>query len=160
RKELLKTALPYYEDFVKQKSYDPALRSRQAAAYSQLALVHYEMGDFEQALRAHKQAGDILAQLAKEFPDIVGYRQELARCHYNHAAMHVPLGRHGEALAVSAQSNLILEALIAEFPSEIDYRVQLARSHNLRGSVFRLTNRHVEAEHSFSQVVELGEKLV
>ena len=56
RKELLTTALKYYEDFVSRHQDDPGLRADLAAAHLRVAEITDQIGSKEEALKAFQTA--------------------------------------------------------------------------------------------------------
>ena len=86
-----------FEEFVKEDSDDPALRSDQGRAYFRLAKVRAEMGEREAAVQDYTAARDISASLAAKFPMSGKYRQEMAKSLSNLASLLVDLGKHTEA---------------------------------------------------------------
>jgi serine/threonine protein kinase/tetratricopeptide (TPR) repeat protein len=63
RKELLESALNYYQGFVARHGDDPALKSDLADACSRLAGILEQVGSTREALKIHQQAGRLLADL-------------------------------------------------------------------------------------------------
>ena len=122
RKELLETALPFYQKFVEERSDDPDLEAARGRAYLRLALVRQrDGGEGSGPDRFRSDAGPIFAQLAADFPSVPAYRQELARSHNNLGNLLVGLGKREEAEAAYRAALEIQEQLAADFPSVPEY---------------------------------------
>src|SRR6516162_395785 len=78
RKELLETALPFFEQFAEQESPDPDLRAARGRAYHRLAKIREAMGDRDAAVADWRKALQLLEPLVEEFPAVADYRQALA----------------------------------------------------------------------------------
>jgi serine/threonine protein kinase/tetratricopeptide (TPR) repeat protein len=159
RKQLLAAALPFFEEFVREKSDDPAVRFDQGKAYSRLAKVRGEMGEHAAALRDYATARDIHAKLAADFPDVPDYRRHLAECHNNLGHLLRDLGRRAEAEAAYRQALAIQERLAADFPAVPEYRYHLAGSHNNLGTLLKDLGKPTEAEAAYRRALAIQEKL-
>ncbi len=56
RRDLLQSALSFYQDFVKERGHDPALRGELAAAYLRVGKIRSELGQQAEARKAYEQA--------------------------------------------------------------------------------------------------------
>ena len=160
RMQLLEAALPFFEEFVKEKSDDPALRLDQGRAYFRLAKVRAEMGKREAALRDYAAARDVFASLTTHFPDVREYRQEMARGLSNMAVLLVDLGKRTEAEAAYRLAINFQEKLAADFPEIADYGQELANSQNNLGQLMISLGKQGESESAFRRALALQEKLV
>jgi tetratricopeptide (TPR) repeat protein len=77
RLELLRSALTFYKDFVKEHGDDPALRADLAAAQHALGLIQLELGMLNEAAQALTQAIAIRELLAQGDRPNVQYRADL-----------------------------------------------------------------------------------
>jgi hypothetical protein len=82
RKELLTTALKYYQDFASQNRDDPVLRAELAAAYLRVAEITDQIGSKEEAMNTFQTALSMYASLAAAdgSPSSRTYRAGQARC--------------------------------------------------------------------------------
>ena len=160
RKQLLAAALPFFEEFVKENSDDPALRFDQGRAYFRLARVRAEMGERDAALRDYTAARDIFASLAANFPTVGKYRQEMARSLSNLATLLVDLGKQTEAEAACRLAIGYQEKLAGDFPEIAEYRQELANSQTNLGRLMNRLGKQVEAESAFRRALALQQKLV
>jgi serine/threonine-protein kinase len=159
RKQLLASAVPYYQEFVKQQSDDPELETERGRAYKRLAYVRQEMGEKEEALADYREMETIFARLLAAFPDQPAYRQGLATSHNNLGNLLRDLGRHGEAEKEYRAGLALQEKLAEQFPTQSAYRQELAGSHNNLGNLLRDLGRRGEAEKEYRAGLALREKL-
>jgi tetratricopeptide (TPR) repeat protein len=78
RKELLDTALKFYERFLEEHGHDPGLRAELAITHWRVAHIHRELGESQAALTSFKRGMALQEQLVTEFPDVLKYREDLA----------------------------------------------------------------------------------
>jgi hypothetical protein len=69
RRELLATAIPFFEEFVMQQADDEVLEAEQARAFGELAFARREMGQLDQALAETEKALAIFSRLALAHPN-------------------------------------------------------------------------------------------
>ena len=69
RQDLLKSALPFYERFLKGRSHDPQLREQLANAYFRLGDITRVIGTSQDAIDYYRSAHDLWEPLAREAPD-------------------------------------------------------------------------------------------
>jgi tetratricopeptide (TPR) repeat protein len=93
RRDLLQSALTFYQDFLKERGDDPALRGELAAAYLRVGKIRSELGEGGEARRAYEQACELYEALTKAAPESIEWRHGLAQCYYR-------LGRNDEAIAL------------------------------------------------------------
>ena len=84
RKELLSRAVRYYEDFLRQRSADPAVQGDMASAYFRVSMICISLEQLDEALKAMQQGVDFVEKLCREFPHdprwlrrLAGFSQEL-----------------------------------------------------------------------------------
>jgi serine/threonine-protein kinase len=159
RKELLASAVPFYEHFVQQRSDDPELEAKRGWAYQRLAFVRAQIGEREAALADYEQMGAIFARLAASFPAVPQYRQHLATSHNNLGLLLKDLGRQPEAEAEYRRAITFQQKLAADFPSVPEYRRDLARSHNNLGIVLSSQGDGPGGEAAYRQALALQEGL-
>jgi serine/threonine-protein kinase len=160
RKELLSSAVPFYEEFVQQKRDDPKLEAERGAAYYRLAVVREEMGEREQAVRDYIQMRSIFERLTGSFPKEAAYRSPLARSHHNLALLLKSLGQGAEAEASYRAGLHIQEQLVQDFPGVTEYCQDLAYSHSNLSVLLEALGRRGEATESCSAALRIRERLV
>src|SRR5262249_48372860 len=121
RKDLLETALPFFQKLVQEESSDPKLRCARGQAYERLARLRYEMGDKVSAVSYFSRALQILEPLAVEYPAVQQFRQRLASTQSYYAGAMNPIEQRADAEGLLHRAIAIQEQLIADFPSELEY---------------------------------------
>jgi hypothetical protein len=129
RKELLESALPFYEKFAQQEGDDPEGAAERGRAYYRLAQVRDLMGETEKARADFKQMETIFAPLVASHHDLPEYRRYLALCRYGLAKSLTYPEQYtdGEKLYRAALADQ--EQLVDEHPTVPEYRKELADTH-------------------------------
>jgi eukaryotic-like serine/threonine-protein kinase len=153
RKELLETAVRFYEQFVEYRSDDPTVRAELADAFRLLGEMEREIDDPDKAIACYSKARDLFADLDREDPDNAGYLTGIAGCEYSLGLLYSESGRTGEFERSCGRAISLQSQLVARFPTDPRYSVDLARSHTHLGSVYQGTGKSAPAE------VELREAL-
>jgi tetratricopeptide (TPR) repeat protein len=168
RKDLLDTALPFFQKLVEQEGSDPDLQGSRGQAYYRLANLRSEMGELEHAAADYQGALEILKPLAAEFPAVAQYRQNLASSHCDYGYALARLGRRPEAEDEYHNAIAIQEQLVTSLPAERQYREDLARSHsqlsgvlasNSAGMFVSQTGRTDEAQAECRKALAVRERL-
>jgi serine/threonine protein kinase len=141
RRELLESALGYYEEFVKQKSDDPELERERGRAYGDLAMVREDLGDLESALNNHEQRRAVFENLVARYPTNPVYRQELANSYRNAGNVHIWRNQYDKAETALRRAMKLLEDLLAEYPTSAPYRQDLAGAYSNLAVLLRNSGR-------------------
>jgi tetratricopeptide (TPR) repeat protein len=126
RAAVLEEVLSFYQSFLQERGNDPAARREVARAALGAGTVRRELGRFEPALAALRQAGELFDGLLAESPNDVGLRGERADCHLGEGHVFKATARYAEALAPYSRTIAIREGLSAEFPDVTDHAAKLA----------------------------------
>ena len=110
--------------------------------------MHQDTGRPKEAEAAYDQALRLRQQLAAQFPDDPGYREELAQSYNNLGILLKNTGRPKEAEAAYRDSLTLYQQLTDQFPANVRYLHALAKTHNNRGVLLHETGRFSEAEQS------------
>jgi tetratricopeptide (TPR) repeat protein len=159
RKELLETALPFFEQFAEQESPDPDLRAARGRAYHRLATIRQVMGDRDRAVADYRKALQLLEPLVEELPGVAEYRLALAESQRELGHFLYVLNQRAEAethLRGALKNNLRLDA---DFPNVTEYRVQLGHSYTALGLHLQMGSQLADAEPALRQALDLREKL-
>jgi serine/threonine-protein kinase len=159
RKELLKTAVPFYDDFVKQKADDPKLEAERGSAYWKLALIRAELGETKQAVRDFQVMQGIFRRLADAYPTNLDYHKGLAASHNNLGWQLSKLGRWGAAEESYGEAIRLYQALAKAHPAKPEHSAGLARSHHNLGNLLRDVGKGSAAETSFREAIRLQKAL-
>jgi tetratricopeptide (TPR) repeat protein len=144
RRELLQSALAFYQDFLKERGDDPALRGDLAAAYLRVGNIRSELGEGAEARKAWEQARELYEALTKAAPESVEWRHGLADC-------YLWLGRNDEAVA-------LWEKLVQ--PGLPRFQKELADAYNSRAIGHANAGRRAEALQAYQQSLAIREMLV
>jgi serine/threonine protein kinase/uncharacterized protein HemY len=160
RKSLLSTAVPFLEEFVRQKEGEKDLETDRGRAYYMLAMLREQLGESKQALADYERAGAIFARLATDFLGLPVERQVLAYSHNAAGNVFRRLGDLEEAEKAYARAVNIQEKLAQEFQADPHYRLELAGTHNNLGRLFRERDDIAKATEHFNRALDLRKKLV
>jgi serine/threonine protein kinase/tetratricopeptide (TPR) repeat protein len=117
RRELLQSALQFYEGFLQQRGTDSTIKADLAAAQLRLRKVYEELGRTADAKSAINRARQLYQELLQQDPSNPDFRYGMARVHYY-------AGERPKAME-------ILEPLIQEYSERSEYQLQLAETYNV-----------------------------
>ena len=160
RMELLQAAAQFYEEFVKQKSHDPALEAERGRAYYRLARLRSEMDEPKAAQAELETMHSIFAKLVEQHPEEPSYREELAASLYGLGVSLNAQGAWREAEERCRQGLAIQKALAEEYPGTDSYREQLALSQLSLGQLLNSQGKAKEAEESFRTALAMQKALI
>jgi serine/threonine protein kinase len=130
RKQLVASAVPFYEEFVKQEQDDPELEYDRAKVFGRLGMIHQEMGEIKEAMASYEQAQAIFRRLAESYPDTRKYRWNFARSHHSVGTLFLEMRRPDEAAKVIRPGVERQKALAKEFPAEAVFLSDLVNGCN------------------------------
>src|SRR5579883_415636 len=129
RKELLESALPYYEKFAQQEGDDAEGEAERGRTYYRLAQVRFLLGEEEKALADFKQLETIFAPLEASHSEVPEYKRYLALSRYGMARSLTRAGKHTEGDKLYRAALELQEQLVDKYPTVPDYRKELADTH-------------------------------
>jgi tetratricopeptide (TPR) repeat protein len=159
RKELLETALPFFQQFAEQESPDAVVRAARGRAYHRLAVLRQALGDRDPAVADYRKALQILEPLVDEFPTVAEYRLALAESQRELGIFLTLLGQRAEAEANLRKALTHNRRLAADFPNVTEYRVQLGHTYNKLGIHLEMGGQLADAEREARQALDVREKL-
>ena len=160
RQDLLQSAIPFYEEFVRQDRQDPSLELEQGLAHDDLGFLRQELGDKERAVEDFEAAQRILGRLSASFPDHPVYRLRLVESHNNRASALDDLGRLDAAEAEYRLALTLVEQLIAERGPASDRLESLSRVQGNLGLLLQESGRLPDAEPLLRRTIATREKLL
>jgi serine/threonine protein kinase/tetratricopeptide (TPR) repeat protein len=160
RKDLLETALPFYQEFVRQKQDDPVLEVERGRAYQDLAVLRTDLGDPERALGELAEAEKIFQLLAQTHADEPAFVFELAGALQDRGVHLSKLNRFDQAEEAWRKAGEMLEPLTVKFPEVSEYRAGFAMSLSNLGDLLRDVARREEAEKLLRRAITLRDQLV
>jgi serine/threonine-protein kinase len=160
RRELLSSAVPFYEQFVQQKSDDPKLEAERGRAYGRLASLRAEMGEKARAAEDNERARATFQRLADVHPAVPDYRSGLAASHINLGRVLRELGRGLEAEKSYRAALAVQMQLVRHFPRVSEYRQNLGLVHNNLGNLLSDQERYPEVDAEYRAAIAAQEHLV
>jgi serine/threonine protein kinase/tetratricopeptide (TPR) repeat protein len=162
RKELLESALPFYEKFAQQEGDDPEQAAERGRAFYRLAQVCDLLGEDEKARADFRLMETIFAQLVASHSDAPEYRRYLALCRYALANSLTNSSQYAEADKLRRSALAIQEQLVAEYPTDPDYQAELANTHEILAYIQQQGVRRFAAgwENECRLALSLHERLV
>src|SRR5262249_47197801 len=131
RRDLLRSALRFYDEFLKQRGDDPGLRAALADVHLQVGRIQQDLGDTTGEHKSYLAARALYQALAREKPADRGAQAGLAEC-------QIRLGALAEAID-------IYEKLIKLDPANPRYRRELAEAYNSQAIYRRADGKVAEA---------------
>jgi serine/threonine protein kinase len=126
RRDLLKSALVFYEQFVGQKKEDPLLRQQLAKAYFRVGQITREIDSLTQAMGAFRSAQGIWEPLVGAKPSDRELSGNLAECFLAIGKLDSFNGNFRAALTTLGRASTILARLWQENPDERRFQASLA----------------------------------
>ena len=137
----------------------PDSLDRLAGATFALGYLTNEIGDKQDALRAHEEALAIRERLARESPSVTQFQSDLAQSHTAIGTLQRETGRPAEAMASHEQARAIREWLARDKPSVTQFQSDLAVSHTFLGTLQAEKGRRAEALASYERGLAIRERL-
>jgi serine/threonine protein kinase/tetratricopeptide (TPR) repeat protein len=128
RKNLLESALSFYQRFVETHGTQTELQAEHARALVRLADITESLSSRADAIRLYEEALAIRERLVADSGGDAEYRRELAAMLRNLASMYRKTGREEDADRTLNRSVNMAEALVAEDPTRDDNQRVLAGS--------------------------------
>jgi tetratricopeptide (TPR) repeat protein len=155
RKGLLQSALPFYQEFVRQRPDDLRLQAVWARAQMRLAYLTAEVDSRARAVDLYQPAREVFAKLAAEHPDVPEYRANLARVLAELGTLYRDTDRRDQREPLYQEALRIREALARDHPNEAKYQSDLADSLMNLSNLYAETGRSREALLLLKQSLEV-----
>lgn len=159
RRDLLKTALKYYQDFARTHAGDPTLQSELAEAHLRAAGIHAAIGEHSQAEPLFRKAIELRESLARENSASTDRRRELGDAYASIATWQGINRRTAETEHLFFKAIRVREQLAREYPTVATYQRDLAASYHGLADLYRITRGRAEAELMLVRGTEIREKL-
>jgi eukaryotic-like serine/threonine-protein kinase len=157
RRDLLRSALRFYEDFVNERGDDPALKAGLAAAQLRLAKIQRELGGDSQARDTLTKAHELYETEVRNHPDDRGLRDGLAQCCVHTGVAQMP---SDQALTRFERAITLWQALRQAEPGNTVYQRELANTYNLIAALHDQRGRLAESLRADEQAFALRRTLV
>jgi tetratricopeptide (TPR) repeat protein len=160
RKELLRTALSYYERFVAEHQDDPTLQAELARAHSRAGKLGITLGTEAEGYASLRQARNLLEKLVQEQPDRAEERAELASVYLelSRAETRKPEDS-AERRRDLGRAQELTEQLVGQDAGNNDYRALLAKCYDRLALWQRDNSRPAEELSSREKAAELWNEL-
>jgi serine/threonine protein kinase/tetratricopeptide (TPR) repeat protein len=146
RRDLLRSALTFYDEFLKQRGDDPGLRAALADVQLRIGMILSDLDDRDGSRKSFEAARAIYQELTKATPDDRDARAGLAACQFR-------LNAIPEAIA-------LFEDLLKQEPTNPGYRRDLAEAYNSQASNQSDPNKAAEVLKAHRKALALREGLV
>lgn len=133
RKQLLETAVPFYEQFVAKQGNDPTLKSDQARVFEKLSRVYQLLGQDTEAESACERALDIREKLVLDSPGVQQHLINLSITATQRGDLLSDLGKKQAAEAAFRLALKVTERLEADFPGAPEHRLRVAAANTNLG---------------------------
>ncbi len=159
RKELLETALPFYEEMASKESDDPHLKGDRAWVFDKLASLYRNLGQREKAVESLREVMKIEEALSAQFPEDLFYNRAIIVTGNNISVVLGELGRHDEAIAVHLHSINLVEGLMRKYPQNIEYGTDLSILLVSLGQNLARVGKIAESEAAMLRAIEVRQNL-
>ncbi|MBK1881315.1 serine/threonine protein kinase [Luteolibacter pohnpeiensis] len=156
RRDLLESAMPFFEELVKYTGSDWELLKNQAWAAGRLAEIYGSLGETGKSQEKYHLAISIDEQLIAQFPNNPLYQADLTLHCNNFGASIMP----EDALPVLHRSLSIGRQLVARFPTNEVYLKGLMITLQNLGYALSELHRPMEATPLFNEALQIGKQLV
>jgi serine/threonine protein kinase/tetratricopeptide (TPR) repeat protein len=130
RKELLETALKYYQAFVEEHPEEPSVRSELARAYFRVGSIQEEIATKAEAFQAYQASRGLWEQLVHDEPANSEFQHQKAECLRKIGRLQIyQLGQPAEGLRTVQDAQALYEELARAEPRNLDIHRGLARTY-------------------------------
>ncbi len=144
RRELLQSALAFYQDFLKERHNDPSVVEGLASAFARVGQIQTELGEKIAATDSIRQALSLYQELARKNPSVIAYQHQIAKC-------DLLLGRVDDAIAI--WSRLVK-------PDDPRFQRELADAYNKTAVLDLIAGRKDRASASHRSALTILDTLV
>lgn len=159
RKELLESALKYYQEFAKQHADDLALQRDLAQVYQRIGLIQEQMGAHADAQVAYEKAQALFQKLSAADPANADLAFALASCHQKMGRLHLLASRHDAGYRSLQSALAILQHAAQDHPADSRFLASAIQIHLLLGQQQASAGRIDEALASFQQLLAQAKKM-
>lgn len=160
RRELLQSALAYYDRFLRERGQDSALRREMADTQYRIATITRLLGPKSQAVEAYNKALAVYEDLLITEPASVSLRTSLAETYACIGILQYETGRPTAALVSYREAVGRYEELLGERPGDQSLQNGAASVYSHLGTLHRWAGRLPEALECMSRAQHLQQNLV
>jgi serine/threonine-protein kinase len=155
RKQLLQTAIPFFEKFVAQGGDDPAAEVDLGKAYFRLGWITNEIDDPKIAINRYEQARALFSRLAEENPDNALYLVNLADSQNAVGGLYEKTGRPTDAEKAFLEELALRQRLASKDPDSQTFQSTLAWSHDTLGRFYNRIGKQDQAERALEEALRI-----
>jgi len=160
RKDLLREAQDFYQQFVALRGDDPDVQADLGNAYLQLGKITAEIGSTPAALELAQNAIRVARRLTELKPGVASYQHLLGQCYNNQGALYRALGRLEDAEQAFQNAIQVEQELVNKLPGVESYPAYLGLCYNNLGLVRRMRDKPGPAEEALHKAIDLLTPLV
>jgi tetratricopeptide (TPR) repeat protein len=171
RKELLESALKYYQNFISEYGTDPKAQQDLANAYVRVGLITTDIGSQAEAVTALQQAIEVQKKLVAADPASTDHQYRLAAIYLNlatvqrHESVRVQRNSFDLKARESAESAAqvaieIMRTLVNDHPDDVNFRKRLSVAYLTLGDIQLDTDRFLSGTTSLKAAIAILERLV
>jgi serine/threonine protein kinase/Flp pilus assembly protein TadD len=168
RKDLLESALKYYEEFLRQRPDDPILQVEVAAAYFRLYELYenFDSGKSAESLHAFEKGLTIVEDLLRDHTEDPGLYRRLAGFAKGGRLLHSVYSGRGpradtvRSIDLLARAIPIWEQFVRDDPAVIGFQMDLSALHYASCELLDVAGRREEALASAQKALALREQVV
>jgi serine/threonine-protein kinase len=160
RKDLLESALHYFQEFLAERGDDPQMRAEVAATGARVAIILDQTGAKEEARSAFQDALALYQKMADADPSDLGAAGGLARTYNQLGDLYSRMSALDQALDALNRAREILEKLTENHPEKGELQSELATTHRHLAGVQARKGLRTAALDSLDQAVAIGRGLV
>jgi tetratricopeptide (TPR) repeat protein/tRNA A-37 threonylcarbamoyl transferase component Bud32 len=160
RREILKDALRFYQEFLRERGDSPVVRAEAANAYRRVGDIQVLLGSRDEGEVAYRQAVALLEGLLDESPGDPSVLNDLGEVHNSLGLLYHATRRWPQAEATFRLAVASLDPPGREGPLPLKNRDTLARVHNSLLVLYRQTSELDKAESAFFQCRAIADGLL
>ena len=159
RKELLESALAFYQQFIDQHRDDPTVQAELAATYRRVGTITEAIGSKEQALAAFHKSVEASQRLVGDHPTNREYQSQLAQAYHLLGSLQLSLGRPADAEASHRSAVEIRQKLADEDPGNQENLASVANYYVDLGLAQSTMLRLDAARDSLNRALDIADSL-
>lgn len=159
QRNLMETALPFYEEMSRTRGNHPKLRLDRSVALSRLGGIYQSIGRMDESGKAWQESLEIAAGLAAEFPQDPAYQEVLAGRYSSLATLLLASDRREESLTNYQRAEDLFGPLVKAWPDRPQYALGLSIAIRNKGTALNALERRAEARQAFTKAGALAETL-
>jgi tetratricopeptide (TPR) repeat protein len=155
-RKIVEAAANFHEGFVAEKGDDPAVLLAAARDCARAAMMRYQLGQPQAAIKANDRAVDLYDRLLAADPDNRNYRLERGKRLRSGAVYYTNWGSdHAAAEGAYAAARADFEILVSVAPDDFGYKYHLANTLMNSAGLFAQTGRGERAKESYFAAIAL-----